>query len=162
MRDIEILAGQVGPLTDAAFKRLNPVIEHLLAEFEREGRDEFAMYLAVTAAALVIAASAHNRFRRTVPENGNGRARVRTRRRVDLAMKPEPFVIWTLYDHPADYPDAYVARRFEVGPDCRVVPTGTVVVSTSLVAVRESMAVRGLTLIARARGDDPCIIEAWI
>ena len=76
--------------------------------------------------------------------------------------KPEPCVIWTLYDHPADYPDSYVARRFEVGPDCRAVATAVVVVSTSLMAVRESMAVRGLTPLARARGDDPCIIESWI
>ena len=76
--------------------------------------------------------------------------------------KPEPFVIWTLYDHPSDYPDSYVARRFEVGPDCRVVASAVVVVSESLTAVRESMAVRGLTPLARSRGDDPRIIESWI
>ena len=46
-------------LAAEVFKRVNPVLAHLIAEAEREGHDEFEIYLAVASAALVIAASAH-------------------------------------------------------------------------------------------------------
>jgi hypothetical protein len=58
-REVRILAANVRDLTDVVFKRMNPVVAHLLAECEREGRDEMEVYLALTTAALVIAATSH-------------------------------------------------------------------------------------------------------
>lgn len=69
--------------------------------------------------------------------------------------------IWTLYDHPTDMPDSYVARKFEVnssGPR----PTDDFIALESLHMLRIMMARRGLTCITRSPGDDSKIIESWI
>ena len=70
--------------------------------------------------------------------------------------------IWTIYDHPIDMPNHYVARQFEVthnGPR----PTESVIQSDSLETIREMMLVEfGLTKIERYPEDDPKIIEVWI
>lgn len=69
--------------------------------------------------------------------------------------------MWTVYDHPLDFPDKFVARRFDVDADGPK-PTDEVIVSKHLYIVRECMAVRGLVCLTRNEGDDLKIVETWL
>lgn len=69
----------------------------------------------------------------------------------------EYFVSWAVYDHPNDYPDAYVARRFE-----NENPTSTIMVCPELDRIRQQLFDMGLIKIERFQGDDPKILECWI
>jgi len=64
--------------------------------------------------------------------------------------------LWTVYNHPLDFPDKYVARRF-----LNDKPTKEIKVGGTLNAVRSQLP-RGLTNIGRQSGDDPFIEEVWI
>ena len=65
--------------------------------------------------------------------------------------------IWTVYDHPSDFPNNYVARRFD-----GETPTGDIMVCPELEQIREQLRSLGLVQIARMDGDDPKILETWI
>lgn len=70
--------------------------------------------------------------------------------------------MWTIYDHPSDYPDAYVAREWliEAGKHS---PTPNVFVSRDIETIRDMLRIEmHLTPIARSPGDDPVIVETWI
>lgn len=67
---------------------------------------------------------------------------------------------WVIYDHPSDYPDSWVARRFAIG-------VGTVqatedVLTGPLEMLRDHMFGLGLYCLPRQVGDDPVIVEVWI
>lgn len=70
--------------------------------------------------------------------------------------------IWTVYDHPLDYRDKFVARRFEADK-----PTRDVFAHESLehvrAWVRKEGAKRGVfpVRVPRSGSDDPVIIESW-
>jgi hypothetical protein len=71
--------------------------------------------------------------------------------------------MWTVYKHPTDYPDKYVARRFEVdasGPRA----TASVIIMDDLTALRETLCFEMyLTRFTpRSENDDPKIVETWI
>jgi len=67
-------------------------------------------------------------------------------------------VTWVVYDHPLDFPDVYVARRFE-----GVTPSKTVLVDVNLVELRHQIRARGDYMrFLRADNDDPKIIEVWL
>jgi len=69
--------------------------------------------------------------------------------------------IWTIYDHPKDYPDRFVARRHDVdgaGP----VATDHVITAPDLATLRKAMIVLGLTCLTRQEEDDPVIVETWM
>ena len=69
--------------------------------------------------------------------------------------------IWTIYDHPKDYPDHYVTRLSIVtagGPDV----TSVVLYSDDLEELRDVMRQQGLTCLARFDEDDPKIVEVWL
>ena len=53
---------------------------------------------------------------------------------------------WTVYDHPIDAPDRFVARRFEVHAG-HSFPTTDVMSSTDLYELRIALAERGLVSI---------------
>lgn len=66
--------------------------------------------------------------------------------------------IWTVYDHPRDYPHSYVARLFHGEK-----PTHSVIVSPDLKRLREILLVdMGLTCMSRSSHDDPAILETWL
>jgi hypothetical protein len=70
--------------------------------------------------------------------------------------------IWTVYDHPKDCPDGFIARRFEAGggnPDA--VATADVVTG-DLASIRESMVLCGLCRMSRAPSDNPKIVETLL
>lgn len=71
--------------------------------------------------------------------------------------------VYVIYDHPRDYPNDYVARRFEMDKI-----TNDVFTDPSLEIVRAWVRKRiwktgmGAFRLSRAAIDDPCIIETWI
>jgi hypothetical protein len=74
----------------------------------------------------------------------------------------DPIIMWTVYDHPVDHPDSFVARKFEIDSISGAKPTTDVIVAKGLDRIRLIMMARGLTCLARDEGDDPKIIETWI
>ncbi len=72
----------------------------------------------------------------------------------------EPLSIWVVYDHPADYPEGYLARRWRVTDDtCQA--TDESVTGTRLETVRARLPAH-LVRLARDPEDDPVIVETWI
>ena len=69
--------------------------------------------------------------------------------------------VWTVYDHPKDFPHNYVARRFEIsGGKPRV--TDDFIVCPDVDAIRRIMLDNGLYRFERSEGDDSKIIESWM
>lgn len=69
--------------------------------------------------------------------------------------------MWTIYDHPRDFPDDFVARKFLVsgrGPRA----TLDVLCFRDIEAARQSMISMGLTRIQRDPNDEPQIVEVWL
>lgn len=78
-------------------------------------------------------------------------------------MNSEVLEMWTVYDHPLDYPDGYMARCWLVraGGVGGVEATNRVVRSDSLAEVRGFIS-PGLHCLPRSPGDDPVILETWL
>jgi hypothetical protein len=71
--------------------------------------------------------------------------------------EPAGVTIWVIYDHPSDYPDYYVARKW-VGD----VATSDIIVSEWLEQLRMAMKRRYLRCLARHNSDDEVIVETWL
>jgi hypothetical protein len=75
----------------------------------------------------------------------------------------EPFRVWTIYSHPSDFPDDYVAREFSIQAGAGPQPTDNVMISASLDLLRRTLMVdMRLTVIPRSDGDEPQIVESWV
>lgn len=69
-------------------------------------------------------------------------------------------ILFTIYDHPKDYPDFFVVRQWEADANgCR--PKAWFRIGKTIEAVREYLPF-GVTLIGRDPSDDPVIAETWI
>lgn len=71
-------------------------------------------------------------------------------------------VIWTIYDHPLDYPDHYVARKWLIGrkydePEA----TDEILLDTDLEALRKKLP-PWLYCMPKQEGDDSIVIECWL
>lgn len=69
----------------------------------------------------------------------------------------EPLYIWTVYDHPSDFPDNFVARKFALDK-----PTAEILVSDNIYKLRVALKCMGLVCLTRAPEDDPKIVETWL
>jgi hypothetical protein len=70
--------------------------------------------------------------------------------------------MWTVYDHPTDYPDSFVARRFDVDGN-GAKPSESIIIHSDLNKLRDMLCFElRLTCLARSEGDDPKIIETWL
>jgi hypothetical protein len=70
--------------------------------------------------------------------------------------------MWTVYDHPTDYPNTFVARRFDIDGN-GATPTASIIVAPDLTTLRDILAFQmGLTCLTRSPGDDPKIVETWL
>lgn len=69
--------------------------------------------------------------------------------------------IWTIFDHPTDFPHHYVARCFIANKEGSCA-TEKVIVTLSLDALRLILQSAGLAVLARANSDDPKIVESWL
>lgn len=67
---------------------------------------------------------------------------------------------WTIFDRPKDYPDGYIARRFQISSG-RVIPTLDTMTG-SLDEMRATFLARGLICFQRAKSDDAKIVETWM
>lgn len=77
-------------------------------------------------------------------------------------MHPSDAVeLWTIYDHPSDYPSGFIARLHLV-VDGTGGPTPKVFACDQLEPLREQMRTMGLTCITRSPEDDPVIVETWL
>lgn len=79
----------------------------------------------------------------------------------ESAADPNRMLQWVIYDHPRDFPNAFVARCWSIGKGT-VTPSTDVIMTTDLDSLRRLMEGMGLTRIARSPGDDPTIIEVWL
>ncbi len=68
-----------------------------------------------------------------------------------------PLSLWTVYDHPNDYPEHFVARRFVLNQ-----PTTDVLLSDTVDGLRELFVEKGLIRLERFEQDDPKIVEVWV
>lgn len=88
-----------------------------------------------------------------------------TRRILDSqhrALANDMLSMWTIYDHPRDYPDTFVARRFEVGKGAPgAVATGDILLG-DLETLRKSFHMAGLYCLTGSPDDDPNIVETWL
>ncbi len=69
-------------------------------------------------------------------------------------------MLWVIYQHPKDYPDGYVVRRWKIG-DGRVIPDPAFSRADSLGDARMRVP-DGLVRLPPQPGDDPVIAETWI
>jgi hypothetical protein len=70
--------------------------------------------------------------------------------------------IWTVYDHPLDYPDKFVARRFDVDAN-GARPSASIIITPDLETLRDILQFEmHLTCYTRAPTDDPNIVESWL
>lgn len=71
--------------------------------------------------------------------------------------------MWTVYDHPSDFPDCFVARKWEIhAGEPRA--TDEVMTEPELIQLRERIVLEtGCTdKIERSPHDDPKILEVWL
>lgn len=71
----------------------------------------------------------------------------------------DPLGMWVIYDHPPDFPDKFVARRFFTGP--RVILTSDDFVSSATLNGVRALLPDGLRNHGRAAHDEPKIVETW-
>lgn len=70
--------------------------------------------------------------------------------------------LWTVYDHPRDFPNGYVAREWVI-ENGEYEPTANFMVAPNLEVLREILlAQMHLARLPRSEGDDPVIVETWI
>ena len=69
-------------------------------------------------------------------------------------------LIWTIYDHPLDYPEWFVARPHIIRPK-KTGPVPMHLIATDLNALR-ALLPDGLTRLERQPNDDPFILEVWV
>ena len=97
-----------------------------------------------------------------VPPGGLPRWVLDYRRAMHNAMEPmsDALQLWTIYDHPRDYPDVFVARMFLVDAKGWFA-TDKVVTAESLEHLRLKLP-PGLYRLRRHADDDAKIVEVWL
>lgn len=68
--------------------------------------------------------------------------------------------MWTIYDHPLDYPDSFVARRFEIGKSHKA--TTDVLTAPTLDMLRAKLPREFSACLSRDPNDEPAIVETWL
>lgn len=71
------------------------------------------------------------------------------------------FVMFSIYDHPSDFPESFVVRPWYIGPG-NVTPSLTCWTAKTLEAARRLVPSSADFLLARELDDDPKIIETWV
>lgn len=75
------------------------------------------------------------------------------------AVQRGALVMWTIYDQPADHPDGFIARRFEVG---KTTVAANDTLTGDLEDIRKTLWEAGLMKLSRQEGDEPQIVESWV
>jgi hypothetical protein len=69
-------------------------------------------------------------------------------------------LVWTIYDHPKDFPNSYVVRPFSSRQGAA--PLTVHFEHAQLEHVRGALEHLGLICMPRAESDDPTIVETWL
>lgn len=70
--------------------------------------------------------------------------------------------MWTVYERPSDYPELYVARRWDIVRHAREpVWTDDVRTAPTLEGLR-ALLPPGLHCMPRQHGDEPQVVEVWL
>lgn len=72
-------------------------------------------------------------------------------------LKQTTIPIITVYDHPADYPDKFVARVWDVNR-----PTNLAVIADTYEELLQAIPTGQMTRMEPSQKDDPVIRETWI
>jgi hypothetical protein len=78
-----------------------------------------------------------------------------------LDPEREALTMWTIYDHPADFPGRFVARRWAVFGH-KTMAFDDTMTAMRLDDLRKQFVRMGLVCLARDANDDPVIVETWI
>jgi hypothetical protein len=68
-------------------------------------------------------------------------------------------MVWTIFDHPRDYPAGFIARKFVVS-NGKVHPTEEALQGETLESVQKQLP-PDLFCLGRSPDDDPKIVESW-
>lgn len=79
-------------------------------------------------------------------------------------MPEAVLTFWTIYDHPKDYPNQFIARASYLNRAGKLVITQSIILGETLEEVREQVQKQDpfLTRMARDKNDDPVIVEVWL
>jgi hypothetical protein len=71
--------------------------------------------------------------------------------------------VWTVYKQPDDFPNHFVARRFEV-QNGELHHTDQVIVANNITAVRRHLEQYRLSgvVMPRTDNDEPTVVETWL
>lgn len=72
-------------------------------------------------------------------------------------LKQATVPIITIYERPADYPDKFVARLWDVNR-----PTNLAAIADTYEELLEAIPVNSMVKMARSPADDPVILETWM
>lgn len=71
--------------------------------------------------------------------------------------------IYTVYDHPMDYPNSYVVKKWICNVNPSVQDAGFLMVGQDIEKIRDVLiGEMGLTPLSRSIDDDPVILENYI
>ena len=76
-------------------------------------------------------------------------------------MTNEMLDLWTIYQHPDDYPGEYVARKFSVGWGKAEASATEMFVADTLAEIR-ALIPPGMFCLKRDPRDEPHIVETWL
>lgn len=76
------------------------------------------------------------------------------------ALSLGQMLIWTIYDHPKDFADFFVARPLIIRPKTSG-PIPMHLMARDLKTLR-ALLPHGLTRLGRQEADDPVILEVWV
>lgn len=76
---------------------------------------------------------------------------------------PDVLPMWTIYDHPSDFPHDYVARQWLVSKG-GTVATDIAYAHPNLTVLRAAVraVLPGATCLPRDPKDDPAVVETWV
>ena len=69
--------------------------------------------------------------------------------------------MWSIFDKPLDYPQGYIARKFEITKE-GVKPTKDTIKDKSLEEIREGFIELCYFCIPREAADVPSLVESWM
>lgn len=76
-------------------------------------------------------------------------------------MSASELPMWTVYNHPRDFPSQFVARKHFVGA-AGTRATTEILKADDIASLRQMLAVQRLVPIQRDPSDDPVIMETWL
>lgn len=82
---------------------------------------------------------------------------------IPATMEDKPLEQYCIYNHPKDYPNHFVVRRWAIGPGTMTPDNEPFMVTVSMEDIHLKLGQEmGLFFIGRFPEDDPCIIGVYL